>query len=132
MVVQEAALTKQIWNYGDTLPFTLFSELRNYGGITVTHHYLHHCLLRQRQAVQLVKCHRNRGCRSEKAKGSHTKWTHPKLHDALILSGGDGDDAKPYQEAAILRLEFRGQFTLSSGSSGDSLLNSRRHDDERK
>jgi len=43
------------------------------------------------------------GCRSEKAKGSHTKWTHPKLHDALILSGGDGDDAKPYQEAAVLR-----------------------------
>ncbi|WP_295458016.1 type II toxin-antitoxin system HicA family toxin [uncultured Thiodictyon sp.] len=43
------------------------------------------------------------GCRSEKAKGSHTKWTHPKLHDALILSGADRDDAKPYQEAAVLR-----------------------------
>lgn len=43
------------------------------------------------------------GCTCKKAKGSHTKWAHPKLNDALILSGGDGDDAKPYQEAAVLR-----------------------------
>ena len=32
--------------------------------------------------------------------GSHTKWKHPLVPTStLILSGHDGDDAKPYQEA---------------------------------
>ena len=34
--------------------------------------------------------------------GSHTKWKHlsaPKI--TVILSGQDGDDAKPYQEKAV-------------------------------
>jgi predicted RNA binding protein YcfA (HicA-like mRNA interferase family) len=31
-------------------------------------------------------------------KGSHTVWLHPKLSDAIVLSGSDGDDAKPYQQ----------------------------------
>ena len=34
--------------------------------------------------------------------GSHTKWKHvsaPKI--TVILSGHDGDDAKPYQEKAV-------------------------------
>lgn len=43
------------------------------------------------------------GCRCDAAKGSHTKWSHPKIADKLILSGKDGDDAKPYQEDAVLR-----------------------------
>lgn len=34
--------------------------------------------------------------------GSHTKWRHPLLPARmLILSGHDGDDAKPYQERAV-------------------------------
>jgi len=43
------------------------------------------------------------GCRCDAAKGSHTKWFHPRVADKLILSGQDGDDAKPYQEDAVLR-----------------------------
>lgn len=36
------------------------------------------------------------------AKGSHTYWTHPLLPgNRLTLSGNDGDDAKPYQEASV-------------------------------
>jgi len=34
--------------------------------------------------------------------GSHTKWKHPLVTSStLILSGHDGDDAKPYQEKAV-------------------------------
>jgi predicted RNA binding protein YcfA (HicA-like mRNA interferase family) len=43
------------------------------------------------------------GCRCDAAKGSHTKWSHPKVANKLILSGKDGNDAKPYQEDAVLR-----------------------------
>jgi predicted RNA binding protein YcfA (HicA-like mRNA interferase family) len=43
------------------------------------------------------------GCKCDSAKGSHTKWSHPGVADKLILSGRDGDDAKPYQESAVLR-----------------------------
>ncbi len=32
-------------------------------------------------------------------KSSHTRWRHPLLRgETLTLSGGDGQDAKPYQE----------------------------------
>ena len=43
------------------------------------------------------------GCQVESGKGSHTKWSHPDLSDKLILSGNDGSDAKPYQEAAVAK-----------------------------
>lgn len=34
--------------------------------------------------------------------GSHSKWRHPLVPaSTLILSGHDGDDAKPYQERAV-------------------------------
>ena len=34
--------------------------------------------------------------------GSHTKWKHSLAPESmLILSGHDGDDAKPYQERAV-------------------------------
>jgi predicted RNA binding protein YcfA (HicA-like mRNA interferase family) len=34
--------------------------------------------------------------------GSHIKWKHPLVPESLlILSGHDGDDAKPYQERAV-------------------------------
>jgi predicted RNA binding protein YcfA (HicA-like mRNA interferase family) len=36
------------------------------------------------------------------ARGSHTKWKHPLVPlTTLILSGHDGEDAKPYQEKAV-------------------------------
>ncbi len=34
-------------------------------------------------------------------KGSHTKWKHPLVPIPINLSGGDGDDAQPYQERAV-------------------------------
>jgi len=37
-------------------------------------------------------------------KGSHTVWEHPDLSDEIALSGGDGDDAKPYQESDVKKI----------------------------
>jgi predicted RNA binding protein YcfA (HicA-like mRNA interferase family) len=33
--------------------------------------------------------------------GSHTKWKHSLVSTSLVVSGHDGDDAKPYQEKAV-------------------------------
>jgi predicted RNA binding protein YcfA (HicA-like mRNA interferase family) len=41
-----------------------------------------------------------------RGKGSHEYFRHPLVPEAVTLAGGDGDDAKPYQErdvAAALR-----------------------------
>lgn len=49
---------------------------------------------------------RKAGFSSREGKGSHTVWTHTRLKDrddAIVLSGGDGDDAKPYQERDVAR-----------------------------
>ncbi|MEH2328919.1 type II toxin-antitoxin system HicA family toxin [Nostoc sp.] len=35
------------------------------------------------------------------AKGSHSKWLHPQLPKAIIISGKDGSDAKPYLEKQV-------------------------------
>jgi predicted RNA binding protein YcfA (HicA-like mRNA interferase family) len=35
------------------------------------------------------------------AKGSHSKWIHPKLPKAIIIAGKDGDDAKAYLEKQV-------------------------------
>ncbi|CBN53726.1 MULTISPECIES: type II toxin-antitoxin system HicA family toxin [Kamptonema] len=35
------------------------------------------------------------------AKGSHSKWKHPKLAKAIIISGKDGNDAKLYLEKLV-------------------------------
>ena len=34
-------------------------------------------------------------------KGSHRKFTHLRYRGAVTLSGGSGDDAKPYQEKQV-------------------------------
>jgi hypothetical protein len=34
-------------------------------------------------------------------KGSHTKWKHPLVPGAVILSGADGADAQPPQEREV-------------------------------
>ncbi|MCB1127181.1 MAG: type II toxin-antitoxin system HicA family toxin [Verrucomicrobiae bacterium] len=34
-------------------------------------------------------------------KGSHRKFRHPRYRGSLLLSGRDGDDARPYQESQI-------------------------------
>jgi predicted RNA binding protein YcfA (HicA-like mRNA interferase family) len=35
------------------------------------------------------------------AKGSHSKWIHPKWPKTIIIAGKDGDDAKPYLEKQV-------------------------------
>ncbi|MBE9165986.1 type II toxin-antitoxin system HicA family toxin [Pleurocapsales cyanobacterium LEGE 06147] len=52
---------------------------------------------------ELKKLLRKAGFTEKAAKGSHTKWSHPLLSRKLILSGKDGDDAKPYQEKDVER-----------------------------
>jgi predicted RNA binding protein YcfA (HicA-like mRNA interferase family) len=34
-------------------------------------------------------------------KGAHRKFRHPKYTGSVVLSGGDGDDAKAYQEKQV-------------------------------
>lgn len=36
-----------------------------------------------------------------RTRGSHTTWKHPKVPTSVIVSGNDGDDAKPYQEKLV-------------------------------
>ena len=36
-------------------------------------------------------------------KGSHTVWEHPLATKAVVLSGNDGRDAKPYQQDQVER-----------------------------
>ncbi len=45
-------------------------------------------------------------------KGSHTVWEHPILTNKLTISGGDGDDAKPYQEKQVRDIIKTVQSTL--------------------
>ncbi|MUG97924.1 addiction module toxin, HicA family [Scytonema sp. UIC 10036] len=34
-------------------------------------------------------------------KGSHSKWTHPKFSQSIIIAGKDGSDAKLYLEKRV-------------------------------
>jgi predicted RNA binding protein YcfA (HicA-like mRNA interferase family) len=54
---------------------------------------------------------RKAGFTQRTGKGSHTVWLHPSLDATIVLSGNDGDDAKPYQQRdvdlALRKLEDR-------------------------
>jgi len=55
-----------------------------------------------RKIRQLKTDLRKAGAYQISQEGSHTKWKHPLVPASmLILSGHDGDDAKPYQEKAV-------------------------------
>ena len=54
-----------------------------------------------KEIKELKKLLRKVGFTEKPAKGSHTKWSHPLLSGKIILSGKDGDDAKPYQETDV-------------------------------
>lgn len=55
-----------------------------------------------RKLRQLKADLREAGAYQVSQEGSHTKWKHPLVAvKLLILSGHDGDDAKPYQEKAV-------------------------------
>jgi predicted RNA binding protein YcfA (HicA-like mRNA interferase family) len=48
---------------------------------------------------------RKAGFYSRPGKGSHTVWVHLALpRDELTISGGDGDDARPYQEKDVRKM----------------------------
>ncbi len=50
---------------------------------------------------ELKKLLRKAGFTEKPAKGSHTKWSHPLVSGKIVLSGKDGNDAKPYQEQDV-------------------------------
>jgi predicted RNA binding protein YcfA (HicA-like mRNA interferase family) len=50
---------------------------------------------------QLKSMLRKAGFTCQSGKGSHTKWTHPRRKALVVLSGNDGEDAKPYQEQEV-------------------------------
>jgi predicted RNA binding protein YcfA (HicA-like mRNA interferase family) len=55
-----------------------------------------------RKIRQLKADLRRAGAYQVSQEGSHTRWKHPLvLASTLIISGHDGDDAKPYQEKAV-------------------------------
>lgn len=51
---------------------------------------------------QLIKQLQSAGFIDRGGKGSHRNFTHPK-GQKITISGGLGDDAKPYQERAVDR-----------------------------
>jgi predicted RNA binding protein YcfA (HicA-like mRNA interferase family) len=58
-----------------------------------------------RKIRQLKADLRKAGAYQISQEGSHTKWIHPLVPAiTLILSGHEGDDAKPYQEKAVRNL----------------------------
>jgi predicted RNA binding protein YcfA (HicA-like mRNA interferase family) len=53
-----------------------------------------------RKLRELKQMLRKAGFTCKAGKGSHTKWKHPRAK-TVVLSGKDGDDAKPYQEREV-------------------------------
>jgi len=64
-----------------------------------------------RKLHELKSWLRKAGFIQRTGKGSHTVWWHPSIDDVIVLSGNDGDDAKPYQQRdvdlALKKLEGR-------------------------
>ena len=51
-----------------------------------------------RKLKELIADYRRAGARIEYGRGSHRKIRHPDYPGCVIISGSNGDDAKPYQE----------------------------------
>jgi len=56
-----------------------------------------------RKIRQLISDLRNAGFTLDRQKGSHRQFKHPSFQGILTLSGGEGDDAKTYQERQIAK-----------------------------
>ena len=54
------------------------------------------------QIRELKAMLRKAGFEQRAGKGSHTVWSHPNLPEKVVLSGQDGNDAKPYQVKDVL------------------------------
>jgi predicted RNA binding protein YcfA (HicA-like mRNA interferase family) len=55
-----------------------------------------------RKIRDLVKDLLEIGFHDRGGKGSHRNFVHPNIRKLVTLSGKDRDDAKPYQEKAVL------------------------------
>jgi predicted RNA binding protein YcfA (HicA-like mRNA interferase family) len=44
---------------------------------------------------------RKAGFSMRPGKGSHTRWSHSRRPGLVVVSGNEGDDAKPYQEKQV-------------------------------
>jgi predicted RNA binding protein YcfA (HicA-like mRNA interferase family) len=51
-----------------------------------------------RKIRELIADLRKAGFTSDRQKGSHRQFKHPSFQGLITLSGGEGDDAKTYQE----------------------------------
>ena len=54
-----------------------------------------------RKIRELKRMLRKAGFAQRAGKGNHTVWSHPQLPDVVVLSGKDGEDAKPYQQRDV-------------------------------
>jgi predicted RNA binding protein YcfA (HicA-like mRNA interferase family) len=54
-----------------------------------------------RKIRELKQMLRKAGFFQRAGKGSHTVWSHARIPDVVVLSGKDGDDAKPYQQRDV-------------------------------
>jgi predicted RNA binding protein YcfA (HicA-like mRNA interferase family) len=64
--------------------------------------FIHLGYLMPRKIRQLLADLRRAGFREVTGgKGSHRKWRHPITNVTAVVSGADGDDAKPYQEREV-------------------------------
>ena len=56
-----------------------------------------------RKIRDLIADLRNAGFALDRQKGSHRQFKHPSFQGVVTLSGGEGDDAKSYQERQIAK-----------------------------
>ena len=56
-----------------------------------------------RKIRQLISDLRKAGFSLDRQKGSHRQFKHPSFQGILTLSGGEGDDAKTYQERQVTK-----------------------------
>lgn len=55
-----------------------------------------------RKIREIIRDLQNAGFTNRGGKGSHRNFVHPKVVKPITISGKDGDDAKNYQERAVV------------------------------
>lgn len=56
-----------------------------------------------RKIRELISDLRRAGFALDRQKGSHRQFKHPSFQGIITLSGGEGDDAKTYQERQVAK-----------------------------
>ena len=57
----------------------------------------------RRKIRELISDLRKAGFTLDRQKGSHRQFKHPSFPGTITVSGGEGDDAKTYQERQITK-----------------------------